>query len=41
MNGKNTPSPALFGVFAGGRFTPLPALVVPEGAVDNAGGIAF
>jgi len=31
----------LFGLFAAGRFTPLPALVVPQGAVDNAGDIAF
>ena len=31
----------LLGVGGGGRFTPLPALIVPSGAVDNAGGIAF
>jgi hypothetical protein len=30
-----------FGVVADGRFAPLPALVVPRGAVDNPGGIAF
>jgi hypothetical protein len=41
VQGKNTPSPTLFGVAAGGHFTPLPALVVPDGAVHNAGGIAF
>jgi hypothetical protein len=41
VKGKNTPSPTLFGVAADGRFTPFPALVVPQGAVDNQGGIAF
>jgi len=30
-----------FGVVGGGRLTPLPALIVPSGAVDSAGSIAF
>jgi hypothetical protein len=29
-----------FGVVGGGRFTPLPRLVIPNGSVDNTGGIA-
>lgn len=31
----------LLGVAGGGHFTPLPALIVPSGAVDSPGGIAF
>jgi hypothetical protein len=41
VNGKNTPVPNLFGVAAGGRFTPLPALPFHQDAVTSAGGLAF
>ena len=41
VNGKNTSVPALFGVAAGGRFTPLAALPFHQDAVYSAGGIAF
>jgi hypothetical protein len=41
LKGEKVPASDKFGVVGGGRFTPLPALIVPSGAVDNAGGIAF
>jgi hypothetical protein len=41
VNGVQASASNKFGLVADGRFTPLPALVVPDGAVDNAGGIAF
>jgi hypothetical protein len=41
VNGKNTSVPSLFGVAAGGRFTPLAALPFHQDAVYSAGGIAF
>ena len=41
LKGVKVPGGDKFGVVGGGRFTPLPALIVPSGAVDNAGGIAF
>jgi hypothetical protein len=41
LKGEKVSASDKFGVVGGGRFTPLPALIVPVGAVDNAGGIAF
>jgi hypothetical protein len=41
VNGKNTSVPNLFGVAAGGRFTPLAALPFHQDAVISAGGLAF
>ena len=41
LKGVKVPGGDKFGVIGGGRFTPLPGLVVPNGSVDNAGGIAF
>jgi hypothetical protein len=41
LQGEKVSGSDKFGVVGGGHFTPLPALIVPSGAVDNAGGIAF
>jgi hypothetical protein len=45
LDGKQSPATTLFGLFAAGRFTPLPGLVVgpltPQGAAIFPGGIAF
>ena len=41
LKGEKVSASDKFGVVGGGRFTPLPALIVPSGAVDNPGGIAF
>jgi hypothetical protein len=41
VKGVNTSVPSLFGVAAGGRFTPLAALPFHQDAVYSAGGIAF
>jgi len=41
LKGVKVPGGNKFGVVGGGRFTPLPPLIDPGGAVDNPGGIAF